>query len=183
MTRLFIILCAFAVVFSCKTPEPRAPQSISSGSFVQESIARNKALIKEQEQLILDAIAKDSIANFSASEQGFWFVKTVVDTINNGVRPKFGDQLLFDYQIEDLSRNIIYSKEELSPRSYAMDQQELISGLREGLKMMSVGETMILYLPAHKAYGYYGDQNRIGTNVPLRIMVQLNQLEKNTIKN
>ena len=54
-----------------------------------------------------------------------------------------------------------------------MDKQELFTGLREGLKLMRSGETVTFLFPSQKAYGYYGDENKIGTNVPLICEVTL----------
>ena len=183
MIRLLTVLCLLAITFSCKTPEPREAINVSSGSVIQESVERNKALIAQEENAIKAIIALDTTAAFKASSQGFWYAKTVQDTVAGGNFPKFGDQLQFSYQIEDLEGTVIYNQSELGIRRYAMDQEQLISGLREGLKLMEVGETMILYLPSYKAYGYYGDENRIGTNVPLRIRVTLLQLESKTSQN
>ncbi len=176
MNKIVTLLCLLAIAFSCKTPEPREAVSSSSGSFIQESVTRNKALIAKEEETIKALIAQDTINNFTASANGFWYAKTVQDTITNKKFPAFGDQVTFNYQIEDINGNVIYPMADLSPRSYLVDQQELISGLREGLKLMTVGESIILYLPSYKAYGYYGDENRIGTNVPLKLLVNLTSI-------
>mgnify|MGYP003656434644 FL=1 len=58
-----------------------------------------------------------------------------------------------------------------------MDQQELFTGLREGLKLMQAGETVTFLFPSHKAYGYYGDENKIGTNIPLVCKVTVNSIK------
>jgi FKBP-type peptidyl-prolyl cis-trans isomerase len=60
-----------------------------------------------------------------------------------------------------------------------MDKQELFTGLREGLKLMQAGETVTFLFPSQKAYGYYGDENRIGTNVPLICEVTVHSIRDN----
>jgi FKBP-type peptidyl-prolyl cis-trans isomerase len=57
-----------------------------------------------------------------------------------------------------------------------MDKQELFTGLREGLKLMKPGDDITFIFPSQKAYGYYGDDNKIGTNVPLICKVKLNTI-------
>jgi FKBP-type peptidyl-prolyl cis-trans isomerase len=57
-----------------------------------------------------------------------------------------------------------------------MDKQELFSGLREGLKLMKSGETVTFMFPSQKAFGYYGDEDRIGINVPLKCEVSVNSI-------
>jgi FKBP-type peptidyl-prolyl cis-trans isomerase len=57
-----------------------------------------------------------------------------------------------------------------------MDKQEIFTGLREGLKLMKPNETVSFLFPSQKAYGYYGDKNKIGTNVPLLVKVTVNNI-------
>jgi len=59
-----------------------------------------------------------------------------------------------------------------------MDRQELFTGLREGLKLMKTGETVTFLFPSQKAYGYYGDENKIGANIPLIAKVTVNSITK-----
>ena len=59
-----------------------------------------------------------------------------------------------------------------------MDQEEIFTGLREGLKLMKTGETVTFLFPSQKAYGYYGDQNKIGVNVPLMCEVTIHSISE-----
>ena len=61
-----------------------------------------------------------------------------------------------------------------------MDQEKLFSGLRQGLKLMKEGETVTFLFPSHKAFGYYGDKEKIGTNMPIITKVTLYNIEKQT---
>lgn len=72
----------------------------------------------------------------------------------------------------------IYSEEDIAPQDYAMDKEELFTGLREGLKLMKPGETVTFLFPSQKAYGYYGDTNKIGVNTPLMCKVTVNTITK-----
>ena len=60
-----------------------------------------------------------------------------------------------------------------------MDKEELFQGLREGLKLMKAGEEVTFIFPSQKAFGYYGDGNKIGTNVPLIVNVNLKTITQN----
>jgi len=57
-----------------------------------------------------------------------------------------------------------------------MDQEEIFSGLREGLKLMKAGETITFLFPSDKAYGYYGDENKIGANISIICTVTINSI-------
>lgn len=165
------------VVFSCKSPEARRPVSQKSGSYIDETIARNKEIVAAEESRILQVIEEDSTNNYISSPDGFWYYYEERDTISTET-PEFGDIVEFDYSIETLDGRSIYSDKELPTRTYAIDQEELFSGLRQGLKLMHEGETITFLFPSHKAYGYYGDKKRIGGNVPIRSTVTLRNIEQ-----
>lgn len=176
MTRATLII--FILTFglsSCKSPEARRPIAQKTGSFIKLSAERNKKLNADESAQIQNIIKKDTSKAYIASESGFWYyynTKVEKDTIT----PSFGDIVNFDYDVKDFNGNDIYSDIEIRPRDYAMDQEELFTGLREGLKLMKPGETVTFLFPSQKAYGYYGDKNKIGTNTPVICEVTVNSI-------
>ncbi|QSS97184.1 gliding motility-associated peptidyl-prolyl isomerase GldI [Psychroflexus sp. ALD_RP9] len=167
----FIILLAF----SCKTPEARKPISKSSDSFIKQSININKAVVKREESLIKAIIKKDSTRTYFASKNGFWYTynkKNNTDTL----KPGYGDEVEFNFNILSLDNDTIYSRSELGERALVIDKENIFSGLRQGLKLMKVNETVTFLFPSHKVYGYYGDNQRIGKNIPVKSVVTLNKI-------
>ena len=81
--------------------------------------------------------------------------------------------MYYTYNVKTLKNKEIYSKKDLNQQTYYIDQQELFSGLREGLKLMKEGEVVTFIFPSQKAYGYYGDNDQIGRNEPLICEVSL----------
>lgn len=185
MRKLIVLFSFFLVLFSCKSPEARRPVMQKTGSYVDQSVQRNRQLVAEEEGRIQEIIATDSSNTYISSPYGFWYYYNEEDTTAT-VTPEFGDVVEFDYNIETLDGRTIYSEEELDTKTYVMDQEELFTGLREGLKLMNEGETVTFLFPSHKAFGFYGDKDRIGSDVPLRATVTLNtinQKETNTNTN
>ena len=175
MIRPIIIVLLLISIVSCKTPEARRPISHKSGSFINASVERNIKLNKKEKERIQQIIEADSDHEYLASETGFWYTyetKVEQDTI----KADFGDVVNFDYNVKTLSGQIIYSDEDIRPRDYIMDKEELFTGLREGLKLMKPGETVTFLFPSQKAFGYYGDTDRIGTSVPLMCKVTVNSI-------
>jgi gliding motility-associated peptidyl-prolyl isomerase len=175
MKKLVILILTTIFFIACKTPEARKPVSIKTGSFIDKSVARNIKLNQEERNRIEQIIQNNPNNNYIASPNGFWYyynTKVEDDTIT----PIFGDLVNFNYDIKDLNGKPIYSAKELKTRDYAVDQEELFSGLREGIKLMKAGETVTFIFPSQKAYGYYGDTNRIGTNTPLICKVTINKI-------
>lgn len=164
-------------MFSCKTPEARKPIHRKSGSFFNTSIHRNKELAAREEAKIQKIIENDTLNTYITSETGFWYFYNKKDTVSYRT-PKFGDQVTFNYNVKDLNGNIIYTKQELDTITYRIDKEELFLGLREGLKLMKQGEKVTFLFPSYQAYGYYGDDYKIGTNIPLMTEVTLNTIKK-----
>ncbi|CAN5334930.1 gliding motility-associated peptidyl-prolyl isomerase GldI [soil metagenome] len=164
-------------ITGCKSPEARRPVTQSSGSFINESIERNRELVAREEAEILELIEKDTANAYIASNSGFWYYynKRTSDSTKTD-QPDFGDVVSFDYSIKELDGDVIYAEGELPTRKYYMDKEELFGGLREGLKIMKEGEVVTFIFPSHKAFGYYGDKNRIGTNIPIITKVSLHSI-------
>ncbi|MBT8271490.1 MAG: gliding motility-associated peptidyl-prolyl isomerase GldI [Flavobacteriaceae bacterium] len=177
--RIILIIFSSLLISGCHQPEARRPVSQQSGSFIKISAERNKKLNADEIAKIEAMIAKDSMQEYLASENGFRYYYDIKNETDS-IRPKFGDLVYYRYDVSDLSGNIIYAEEELGYQTYAIDQQELFSGLREGLKLMKAGETVTFVFPSQIAYGYYGDENRIGTNIPIKCTVSLDSINKNS---
>lgn len=183
MKYLTFLCCLMLFWTSCKSPEARRPETQKSGSYLDQAVARNKQVVAKEEALIQEIIEKDTSNNYHSSANGFWYFYQTRDT-SRVPTPEFGDQVEFDYNIQTLDGVTIYPKDDLSPKTYFIDQEELFGGLREGLKLMKEGETITFLFPSHKAYGFYGDKGRIGRNVPIRATVTLKDLnQQNNNKN
>lgn len=178
MNKTLYIFALAMVCISCKTPEARKPISSTSGSFINESIARNKKLNAKEQALIEEVMRKNTSNSYIASENGFWYYYNTKPLENTSKNPSFGDVVNYSYSLKDLKGNLIYPEDSFKNIDYAIDKQELFTGLREGLKLMKAGETVTFLFPSQMAYGYYGDENKIGTNVPLIAEVTLNSISK-----
>lgn len=168
-----VLLSLVFMLFSCQQPsEARRPISHSSGSFINQSIKRNKKLFATEEEQINLVIKKNPKANFKSSQKGFWYSYAIVNS-KDTLSPKKGDVAFFDYEVKDLKGHLIYSKEEIGPQTYFVDKQNIMMGLRHGIKMMHRKEKINFLFTSHLAYGYHGDNKKIGTNRPLLCIVTL----------
>lgn len=178
MSRIITILLASLLLAACKSPEARRPISSNSGSFIDASVERNIKLNEREQAYIKKIMSENPEEEYIASENGFWYYYNVKQA-DSLISPDFGDIVNFNYNIKTLNNEVIYTTEDLKTQNYVMDKQELFSGLREGLKLMKSGETVTFMFPSQKAFGYYGDENKIGTNVPLKCEVSVNSIIDN----
>ncbi len=167
----------FLLLINCSQQQARRPLSRSQGSFMKESAVRNLKLVAGEEKTISTIIKNNPEIEYIASKQGYWYYyinKNSQDTIY----PKKGDIAYFDYEVADLQGNVIYSQEELQNQTYVIEKQSIMTGLQHGLKMMKKNERVTFLFPSHIAYGYHGDNKKIGANMPLICTVTLNKIQK-----
>ena len=178
LSKIMLFFVIFMTYISCKQQQQvRMPISRSSGTFMKESAVRNKKLIAGEEGKIDSIIKSNPKIQYIASKKGYWYyyeTKNERDTL----RPKKGDVVQFDYEIMDLKGNVVYSEVELKPQTYIVDKQNIMMGLRDGIKLMHKNEKVTFLFPSHMAYGYRGDLKRINTNQPLICSVTLNDFKK-----
>ena len=180
--RVIGILLFISIIFSCKSPEPRKPVTRKTNtSFLKESVEINRRIIERDEDRIEKLIASDSTRSYQISQRGFWYTFDKEIT-NDTLTPDKGDKLIFEYNIKKLNGETLYTKDDLGVKEYITDQEILFSGLRDGLKMMNEGETVTFLFPSHKAFGYYGDQNKIRSNMPIKTQVTLLEINPQTNK-
>lgn len=175
--KIMVVFVAIIAFVSCKQQQARMPISRSSGTFMKESAVRNKKIIAGEEGKIDSIIKSNPKIEYFASKKGYWYY---YETKNNQdtLRPKKGDVASFDYQIMDLKGNVVYSEVELKPQTYIVDKQNIMMGLRDGIKMMHKNEKVTFLFPSHMAFGYRGDLKRINTNQPIICTVTLNDFKK-----
>ncbi len=179
MTRSLLLLSAILLsLASCKSPEARRPIKSTSGTFIKESAERNKAIYEEEEKIIKAIIKDDTLNSYLSSESGFWYYYNVKDSLPSPF-PQVGDDVTFTYNVKTLYGDTILTESENGLQNYKIDQsnQELISGIRDGLKLMKEGETITFLFPSYKAYGYYGIEEKLGTNAPIQSTITLKTIQ------
>ena len=170
---LTIVFIALIVASSCKQhQEARRPISQASGSFMKRSVERNKKLIIGEEGQIDSIINSNPKIKYLASKKGYWYTYEIQNKLDT-LTPKKGDVAFFDYEIKDLKGNVIYSELELRPQTYLVDKQNIMMGLRDGIKLMHKNEKVNFLFPSHIGFGFHGDNKKIGANQPLLCKVTL----------
>jgi gliding motility-associated peptidyl-prolyl isomerase len=172
-----LLVLLFVGLASCGGPEPRKPIKVRTGSFMKESVERNKALLAQEEADIKQIMAKDSTKTYHASASGSWFYYDVQND-KTDYFPKPDDLVTFAYNIVSFDNDTIYSREDLGVQKYKVDKQELFPGLRNSIKLLKENETATFFFPSSLAYGYHGDDNKIGHNIPLKSTITILQIEK-----
>ncbi len=173
----YFLCLILMTAIGCEGPEPRKPVKVRTGSFIKESVERNKKLLALEEEKIRGIIAGDSVQTYETSPTGSWYY--YINKIEDPApKPEEKDLVIMNYALLHLNNDTIYSEKEVGQLRYRVDQQELFPGLRNGVKMLKAGETAVFLFPSALAFGYHGDNDKIGPNVPLKAVVTLYEIEK-----
>jgi gliding motility-associated peptidyl-prolyl isomerase len=173
LSLLFILLLALA----CQEPEARRPVKVNSGSFIKESVERNKKLLAEEEALIQQVIQMDSLRSYLPTSTGSWYTYNLKNEVAS-YTPQTDDLVRFTYSLLTLGNDTIYSFEDIGVQTYKVDKQELFPGLRNSIKLLKEGESATFLYPSSLGYGYLGDKNKIGVNVPLKAVITIIGIEQ-----
>lgn len=163
---LFSLFLLLLLYFSCNTPEPRRPLSVRTGTFMKESIERNKDLLAQEEAQIMALLESDSVNEYLKSPNGYWYTYKIQDSLG-GDLPAPGDLIRISYDLRTLSGDTIYSTTDIGELSYKVDKETYFPGLRTAVKMLRPGESATFFFPSSLGYGYHGDEKSIGPNTPL----------------
>lgn len=171
-------IIVFALL-SCSNNEPRyAINHIKHSNNNTPSILKN--IIKEQNQIVDNYLTDYPGYNYINSKKGFWYYfNEEIKTTNK--KAEFGDLIEFNYSVKGLDNNVIYDFQTVGNQNYIMDKQQIITGLNDALKILKAGEVGTFIFPSYKAYGIYGDLNKIPPNTAIICTIKVNSI--NSIKN
>lgn len=173
------LLALLTLAASCQEPEPRWPVEAKSGSFLKLSAERNRRLLEQEEALMAQLMARDSAHTWLESASGTHYYYEV-KAPSEGYRPQPDDLVTLRYDLLTWNNDTLYSETEVGTLRYKVDKQELFPGMRNSVKLLQEGETAVFLFPSSLGYGYHGDENRIGPNVPLKSRLTLLKIEKQT---
>lgn len=157
--------------------EPRHPITHGSGSFLKKSVEISKIVIADEEAIFDSIMKSNPDKEYFLSQKGYWYTVLEPSEVDDYF-PVVGDLVYFDSEITSISGDSIYRKGELKTREYMVDKEEIIIGLRDGIKRLKKGEKAQFLFPSHVAYGYLGDKQRIGMNVPIIYTVTIKDIKK-----
>lgn len=172
---VWILVAILAV--SCKETEARWPISTRSGSFLKESAERNRKLLEQEENLMAQIMQADSSINYLQSASGSsYYYEVKNNTV--GYKPQPEDEVTLKYALFTWQNDTIYRREEIGTVNYIVDRETLFPGIRNAVKLLEAGETAVFLFPSSLGYGYHGDNNRIGSNIPLKCRISILNINK-----
>lgn len=174
----FIVIILLIGFLGCEgRTEPRKPIKVSTGTSIKISVERSRALLAKEEQMIQDIIKKDTLHTYENSTSGSWFYYLSKNEATEETA-QANDLISLTYNVVSFDNDTIYSMNDLGVLQYTADKLPLFPGLRNSVKLLKEGETATFLFPSSLGYGYHGDNQKIGINVPIKSTIAILKIEK-----
>ncbi len=156
-----LIIIAFTVASGCKPKYRKQEQPAAASLPDQESIYQsNQSVIRKNAQTIRDlAIAK----GWDLTESGTGvFYHVFAGPVSNQLKPiEPGDRVSLDYQLSLVDGTKCYSSKTLGFKQFVVEKSDAEQGLHEAVQYLHPGDSALVIIPPHRAFGLSGDGNLI----------------------
>ncbi len=181
MRRWLLSMASIVLLAAChRQPEPRFPVMHTYHHDYSRSIVFNKARYQAEQKIFDSIVRADTAHHYLTTGTGmrYYYLRRADTTLPH---PKPDDLVRVRYGIYYLLGDTIYTPEELGVKLYRVDKEEYFMGFREAVKLLRPGEEAVFLVPSYAGYGLLGDGDRIPGNTPLRLYVQLLEIEPKKI--
>lgn len=149
------ILLISSILLACRNNHTK--KNIDSNSLKESLIDANKKYVKRESDEINQYIKKRGW-EMNASGTG---LRYMIYEKTNGKQAAFGLLAKINYKISLLDGTECYSSSKSGPKEFMIGQDQIESGIHEGILLLKTGEKAVFILPSHLAHGLMGDDNKI----------------------
>ena len=162
----------FIVFFISCGPDKPVKKELTQKEYLQmkEDMIRANKILMEKESAEIDAYAKNKGWTMKMTGTG---LRYQIQREGKGDPVKAGQFVKVNYKIFLMDGTQCYSSEQDGAREFKVEQDNIESGLHEGIQLMSVGSKALFILPSHLAHGLTGDNDKIPPMSPVVYEVEL----------
>jgi len=169
----YFILIFMIIFFSCKrekgTDQPKQVK------HTKESLEEVNRLLVNKDTELINSYVERRGWEMKVTKSGLWYM---IYEEGNGLLIKKGDYLTFNYDVWLLDGTLIYSSDELGPKSFTVGKGGVESGLEEGVLMLKKSSKARFILPPHLAHSLIGDENKIPARAILVYDIEILNVEE-----
>ncbi|MEZ4721836.1 MAG: FKBP-type peptidyl-prolyl cis-trans isomerase [Flavobacteriales bacterium] len=155
MVRLAAILFSTILVHACGGGEHTEAPTQKQVNKDMETVNRQLAI---EERAQIDGFIERR--GWTMSETGTGLRYMIYEN-GNGELAKTGQRAEVNYRVSLINGTEIYSSDANGSKEFTIGQDNVESGLHEGILLMKPGDKAIFILPSHLAHGLMGDNNKI----------------------
>lgn len=176
MYRSFLLLFLVTNLVGCSGDVTQEKPQESSN--LKEHLVEANRLFVESQAADIDAYLARHHLKMSTSGTGLRY--HLIKRTENVTYPVPGDTVSIDYEVMLLDGTPCY-KTSGSPIDFVVGKAEMPNGMEEAISMMSPGDSGIVILPSHLAYGFTGDGDKIPGNQVTIYYLSLMDLKKSKL--
>lgn len=143
--------------------------NIESSAFKEKLIDANKIYVKQESDEIDQYVAHHNW-NMITTGTGLRYMITKKGT---GKQAEESERARLNFKISLLDGTLCYSSDSTGAKEFLIGQDNVETGLHEGVKYMHVGDKAVIILPYHLAYGLVGDEHKIPPHASLLYELEL----------
>lgn len=177
---IVLLTVSLSVIQSCGSSQNKTSQKTDVGSkaFQDKLIDANKMYVKKESDEI-DQYVKRKEWEMITTGTGLRYMITKKGTGESASEdPSFNKFAKVKFQVSLLDGTICYSSDSTGLREFMIGQDDVETGLHEGIQYMHVGDVARFILPSHLAYGLMGDQRKIPPKSSVLYDIELLSLRK-----
>ena len=164
MNRIVLIAVAIVVLGSCSEDKPEQKAGYhtpeSDRSFQMRQTSDINRAFTEEDVKDIEQYLNHPDRNWDIQETGTGIYYYIFEK-NDSTPVKSGDVAVLNYQVSLLNGEVCYSSEEDGEATFAVDKEDIESGLHEVVKMMGVGDKGVFIIHHSRAHGLLGDEAKI----------------------
>ncbi|MFL5763058.1 MAG: FKBP-type peptidyl-prolyl cis-trans isomerase [Bacteroidia bacterium] len=174
----FVLILSF---LSCGNDEKKDTQKypdIQSKEFREKLIQANQMSVKRESDEIdqyikhkgWEMMTTGTGLRYMITKKGTGELANLDTTIRKYATVKF--------KVSLLDGTVCYSSDSTGLREFRIGEDDVETGLHEGIQLMHVGDRATFILPSHLAYGLIGDQRKIPPKASVLYDIELMKIRK-----
>lgn len=138
-------------------PPARVGQGPGAERTDNALLDKNKELSEREDRDITDWIARHGVT-MQGTGTGVRY-KLLRDVPGDAAKP--GQVAVIRFTVELLDGTVCYASKPGEAESFRIEHDNVESGLHEAIQHMSSGDSAVIVIPSHRAFGLAGDQDKI----------------------
>ena len=151
---LVLMTLAFA---ACGGTEVAPPPPVDPAAQQKALEEENRRVLRIEDRDIAAYVQRKGWNVHTSGTGVRWMM--VRDLPGDTARP--GQLASVNHAMQLIDDSPVYASEAGRPESFRVEHDEVESGLHEGIQHMSPGDSAILIIPSHRAFGLIGDMEKV----------------------
>jgi FKBP-type peptidyl-prolyl cis-trans isomerase FkpA len=156
---IFLLLFTAGLFQACGDSHKKTTKNVNiqSKAFQDKLIEANKMYVKKESDEIDQYVAH---RGWQMTTTGTGLRYMIIKK-GTGKLADDAQRAMVNFKISLLDGTLCYSSDSTGAKEFLIGQDDVESGIHEGIKYMHVGDKAILILPSHLAHGLTGDAIKI----------------------